>query len=88
MIIRYFGAAKAAAGVEEQTLPLPGGGTLAQLLELLAREHPVPAAAGAPALPAVLARSSFLRNETALKDHAAVLEDRDVIDILPPFAGG
>ena len=88
MIIRYFGAAKAAAGVEEQTLPLPEGGTLADLLDLLAREHPAPAAAGAPALPTVLARSSFLRNETALKDHAAVLDDQDVIDILPPFAGG
>ncbi|NKX49530.1 MoaD/ThiS family protein [Arthrobacter deserti] len=88
MIIRFFGAAKAAAGVEEQTLPLPAGGTLADVLALLVREHPVRAPAGAPALPAVLARSSFLRNETALKDHAAVLDDRDVIDILPPFAGG
>jgi molybdopterin converting factor small subunit len=36
----------------------------------------------------VIARSSFLRNEVACKDRQAPLKATDVIDILPPFAGG
>jgi molybdopterin synthase sulfur carrier subunit len=56
---------------------------------MLIREHPVPpTGAGAPTLETVIGRSSFLRNEISLKDHAAELDEQDVIDILPPFAGG
>lgn len=90
LLIRYFGAAQAAAGVDEEKVVLPEGRTLADVLDMLIREHPQPAAgtSGAPALEAVIARSSFLRNEIACKDRSAVLEDQDIIDILPPFAGG
>lgn len=116
MIIRYFGAAQAAAGVEEETLELPEGGTLETVLrEVIVRHSPavakdrvlaaagsgggatagasgrataVPARSGAPSMEAVIARSSFLRNEVAWKDRQAPLKPDDVIDILPPFAGG
>jgi molybdopterin converting factor small subunit len=118
MIIRYFGAAQAAAGVEEEFLPLPDGSTLETVLrevtarhspaaakERAAAKEPVPAGAGpsagvarpvaaapgrssAPSMESVLARSSFLRNEVAWKDRQAPLAADDVIDILPPFAGG
>ncbi|MCW2133574.1 Molybdopterin converting factor, small subunit [Arthrobacter sp. VKM Ac-2550] len=90
LLIRYFGAAQAAAGVEEEKVVLPDGSTLADVLDVLIREHPDPGAQtkGAPALESVIARSSFLRNEIACKDRSAVLEDQDIIDILPPFAGG
>lgn len=90
LLIRYFGAAQAAAGVEEEKVVLPEGSTLADVLDLLVREHPDPGSLskGAPALESVIARSSFLRNEIACKDRSAILEDQDIIDILPPFAGG
>ena len=121
MIIRYFGAAQAAAGLEEETLELPDGTTLEELLrEIVARHSPAesqervlaaaasgggapargaaptastasavaPARSSAPSMESVIARSSFLRNEVAWKDRQAPLKATDVIDILPPFAGG
>jgi molybdopterin converting factor small subunit len=45
-------------------------------------------AGGAPALAEVLRRCSFLVNEVAAKDRSRVLADGDVLDVLPPFAGG
>ncbi len=36
----------------------------------------------------ILARSSFLLNEVAVRDRSVVLADGDVVDVLPPFAGG
>ena len=85
MLIRYFGAAKAAAGQEEEVLDAAGL-TLGELLEKLAAR--TPASAGAPRLATVIARSSFLVNETAARDRSRVLGNDDVVDILPPFAGG
>jgi molybdopterin synthase sulfur carrier subunit len=36
----------------------------------------------------VLARCTFLVNGIATTDRGAVLGDGDVLDVLPPFAGG
>lgn len=83
VLVRYFGAAKAASGVGEERLP--GGRTLAAVLEDLRGRPSVP---GAPSLAKVLNRSSFLLNEVALRDPATLLQDDDVLDVLPPFAGG
>src|SRR5690554_6791574 len=115
MIIRYFGAAQAAAGIEEEILDLPDGSSLETVLhEVVARHSQLastdrvlagagyggrsraeaapaataPAGSSTPSMQSVLARSSFLRNEVALKDRQAPLKANDVIDILPPFAGG
>ena len=88
MLVRYFAAARAAAGVEEETHALPDGSSLAELLEsVLAIDRPVPPP-GTPPLARVIARSSFLRNELAVRDRSASLASDDVVDILPPFAGG
>lgn len=88
MLVRYFAAARAAAGVEEEIHRLPEGTSLAALLEAaLAVERPLPPE-GTPTLARVVARSSFLRNEVAVRDHATPLGAEDVIDVLPPFAGG
>ena len=81
--MRFFGAARAAAGVDEQRLL--GGRTLDALLEELRSRPAVP---GAPAMTRVIERSSFLLNEVALRDRSTVLSEGDVLDILPPFAGG
>ena len=86
MLIRYFGAAKAAVGRNEETLSVSSL-TLSELLEKLAARHSEPPA-GAPSLKTVIARSTFLVNETAARDHGRLLAPDDVVDILPPFAGG
>ncbi|MCC3277092.1 MULTISPECIES: MoaD/ThiS family protein [unclassified Arthrobacter] len=86
MLIRYFGAAKAAAGTEEETLD-EGPLTLGELAEKLGAKYPA-AGPGVPVLATVIARSTFLVNETAAQDRAMLLQEGDVVDILPPFAGG
>ena len=57
------------------------------LAAVLDVERPKPPA-GTPPLERILARSSFLLNEVAIRDRATVLADGDVVDVLPPFAGG
>ena len=81
--LRYWAAAKEAAGTSEETLAAE---TLAEAL----------AAAGAKAgqgarFRAVLARSSFLVNGAPVgirAPEAVILDDAAVIEVLPPFAGG
>ncbi|MGF9650167.1 MoaD/ThiS family protein [Pseudarthrobacter oxydans] len=88
MNVRYFAAARAAAGVEEERFDLAPGSTVADLLETVRSvERPAPPA-GTPPLPRILSRSSFLLNEVAVRDHSVVLNTNDVVDVLPPFAGG
>lgn len=101
MLIRYFAAARAAAGFEQETIEIADGVELAELCTLLARQHPTSASASAPALEVLLPRCSFLRNGMVLKLQAnqttqtalnaqtgSLLANTDVIDVLPPFAGG
>lgn len=88
MNVRYFAAARAAAGMDEERFDLPAGSTMADLLAAVTAVERVPPPAGTPPLARILARSSFLLNEVAVRDHGTVLEASDVIDVLPPFAGG
>jgi molybdopterin synthase sulfur carrier subunit len=86
--VRYFAAARAAAGVEEEQFALPAGTTVESLLEaVLAVSRPEPPA-GTPPLSRILSRSSFLLNEVAVRDRSVALSPGDVVDVLPPFAGG
>jgi molybdopterin converting factor small subunit len=88
MHVRYFAAARAAAGLEEEKFDLPEGATVADLLDaVLSVERPEPPA-GTPSLPRILARSSFLLNEVAVREQSTVVGPDDVVDVLPPFAGG
>ena len=81
--VRYWAAAKHAAGVAEETLD---AATLADAMaEAVARR---PAAAE---FRAVLARSSFLVDGEQAGGRAATavpLAEGTVIEVLPPFAGG
>ncbi|WP_336669940.1 MoaD/ThiS family protein [Tsukamurella sp. USMM236] len=79
MLIRYFAAARAAAGVPEETVPVPDGATVADVADLLAARH--------PELGRVLTRCSFLLDEVAVRDVAAPAAGA-MLDVLPPFAGG
>ena len=93
MLIRYFGAAKAASGVEEEILStdypggVPAGASLNDLLEFLGARHPK-SPADAPPLKSVISRSTFLVNGYAARDRSMALDSGDTVDILPPFAGG
>ena len=88
MYVRYFAAARAAAGMDEEHFELPAGSTVESLLAaVLDVERPEPPA-GTPPLDRILARSSLLLNEVAVRDRATVLAAGDVVDVLPPFAGG
>jgi molybdopterin converting factor small subunit len=85
--VRYYAAACAAAGVESETLELPDGATLAGALEA-ARAVDRSPEPGSPPLADVLSRCSYLVNEVAAKDPHRPLAHGDLLDVLPPFAGG
>ena len=78
--VRYFAAARAAAGAESETLVVHPGTTVAELVERLAVR-------GTP-LATVLSRCSYLFDGIAVRDETAALRSGDTIDVLPPFAGG
>lgn len=84
--VRYFAAARAAAGVAEETVSVPAAG-----------ESPGPASVGAvvaaaadgrPRLAEVLPRCSFLLDEVAVHGPGTPVRPGQVLDVLPPFAGG
>jgi len=92
--LRYWAAAKEAAGVGEETIT---AGTLAEALAVARGQHQAPGAdrpAGdhaQPRLRDVLARSSFLIDGVPVgirAPEAVTLSDAAVIEVLPPFAGG
>jgi molybdopterin synthase sulfur carrier subunit len=86
--MRYWAAAKAAAGVAEQRLTAD---TLAAALAQAAETAQAAKTEGADRLRAVLARSSFLIDGDPVGLRAAdsiMLREGDVIEVLPPFAGG
>jgi len=78
--VRYFAAARAAAGAEVETVDIAPGTTVAELVaELGARNVD---------LAKVLKRCSFLCDGTAVREPGVTLEAKQIIDVLPPFAGG
>ena len=80
MTVRYFAAARAAAGAESETLTLRPGATVAELVGDLAVRG--------PRLAAVLSRCSYLCDGIAVRDDTTALRSGVTIDVLPPFAGG
>lgn len=85
--VRFFAAARAAAGTETETVDLDGPATRREVEALLAQRHPHPVP-GQPPLGQVLARSSFLLDGVACPDPAAGIPAGSVLDVLPPFSGG
>ncbi len=78
--VRYFAAARAAAGVEDETLAVPVACTIEGLTRTLGERR--------PALAPVLSRCSFLVDEVAVRERSRALPDGSTVDVLPPFAGG
>jgi sulfur-carrier protein len=79
-MVRYFAAARAAAGAESETVMVRHGATVAELVDGLAGRS--------ARLATVLSRCSYLRDGIAVRDDAATLHTGNTIDVLPPFAGG
>ena len=78
LTVRYFAAARAAAGVAEEKATAP---TLAALRQSLAANR-------GRRLEQILGSASFLVDGLAWHDPEAPLPAGCTVDVLPPFAGG
>lgn len=78
--VRYFAAARAAAGSDSEQLTVRTGATVGELVDGLGGRT--------QELARVLVRCSFLCDGLAVRDQAQPLQAGNTIDILPPFAGG
>jgi molybdopterin synthase sulfur carrier subunit len=82
-IIRYWAAAKEAAGTAEEPYEAD---TLAEALDAARARH-----AARPPFAQVLGRCSYVVDGDPVggRDHRAIrLADGGVVEVLPPFAGG
>jgi sulfur-carrier protein len=80
-VVRYWAAAREAAGVAEEPYDAR---TLSEALDSIRLRH-------GEALSRVLARCSFIVDEAPVggRDHAGVeLSAGGTVEVLPPFAGG
>ncbi len=80
LTVRYFAAARAAAGKDAETIEVPTGATANSLIGRIG--------AARPELARVLARCSYLCDGMAVRDTAVELRHGQTFDVLPPFAGG
>ena len=78
--VRYFAAARAAAGFDDEIIGVAPGTTIAALIKRLGERD--------PELAKVLSRCSYLCDEIAVRDFGVTLSDAQTVDVLPPFAGG
>ncbi|WP_231635251.1 MoaD/ThiS family protein [Luteipulveratus halotolerans] len=74
--VRYWAGARAAAGVDEESLP---GTTVAAVLDAAVTAH--------PALAPVLEVASVLV-DGVVAEPARTLAPGETLEVLPPFAGG
>ena len=84
--VRYWAAARAAAGVDSDVVPVESGTTLATVLDLVRALH-----RDRPRLADVVSVCSVLVGDRPVgkTDPAQVpLRPGDTVELLPPFAGG
>ena len=83
VVVRYWASARAAAGVESETVPVNGPVTLAALVKELVTRH--------PSIGPVLHVCSVLRGDEQVRNRdpeTVVIEPGTTVEFLPPFAGG
>jgi molybdopterin converting factor small subunit len=78
--VRFFAAARVAAGAEVEILTVPTGTTVGEITEALA--------ARSAELGRVLQKCSYLCDGVAVRETRMVLVTGQTVDVLPPFAGG
>jgi len=86
VVVRYWAAARAAAGIDSETLLVGDGTTLRDVLDRVRKAHP-----DRPRLPEVIGVCSILVGERPVgsTDPADVpIRAGDTVELLPPFAGG
>lgn len=79
--VRYFGAARAAAGRDQETVSVRSGDTVAQVLSTICHRD-------GGQLAELLQRCSFLLDEVAVTCRRREAPHLSTLDVLPPFAGG
>ncbi|ORB36620.1 MULTISPECIES: MoaD/ThiS family protein [Mycobacterium] len=79
--VRYFGAARAAAGRPEETVSVQAGDTVAQLVSAVSERH-------GERMAELLQRCSFLLDDVAVTSRRREVAHLSTLDVLPPFAGG
>ncbi len=80
LTVRFFAAARAAAGAESAVLTLSAGATIADAIRELGYQS--------EELALVLQKCSYLCDGVAVRDLAAEVRPHQNLDVLPPFAGG
>ncbi len=81
MTVRYFAAARAAAGLQQEDLVVVAPATVGGVLAEAVHRH-------GTGLARVVERCSFLLGEVAVHGRTTPVVPGDVLDVLPPFAGG
>ena len=85
VLVRYWAGARAAVGAAEETIPVGAGATVADVVDSVRARH------GSDAVQRIIGACSLLIGERPLgvRPPAEVsVSPGDVIDFLPPFAGG
>ncbi len=78
--VRFFAAARDAAGKDTDVLRVPIGSTI---------DHAICELSGqSDKMALVLQKCSFLCDGVAVRDPGTVLHAHQTLDVLPPFAGG
>jgi sulfur-carrier protein len=83
--VRYWASARAAAGVESDNLTVTGPLTLSDVVRRAAALHP------GTRLPGVLEACSVLLGDQPVKSRepdAVLVRPGQIVEFLPPFAGG
>lgn len=80
LTVRFFAAARAAAGSDTGLLTLPPGATVADAISELCGQS--------DEMALVLQKCSYLCDGVAVRDRSTVLRPHQTLDVLPPFAGG
>ena len=78
--VRYFAAARAATGFDEEVLTPAAPTSVAALVDELGGRS--------AELARVMTRCSYLLDEVAVRDPEILLSAQHTLDVLPPFAGG
>jgi molybdopterin converting factor small subunit len=79
--VRYFAGARGAVGLPEETVSVPEGTSVHDLVTELGARH-------GDKLTRVLTACSFLLDGVAVRDLSLTLPNGSDLDVLPPFAGG
>lgn len=79
--VRYFAGARGAVGLSEETVAMPEGATVRDLVTELGAKH-------GEKLTRVLTACSFLLDGVAVRDQSVAVPNGAGVDVLPPFAGG